>query len=106
LGINFDADLLAMLDLNGFAVTATYQVTIDGTPISSAPINGIFDQDYFEIVDSNSVVESSQPAFTCRTSDVSGLAHGDILTINATEYKVVGNKPDGTGMSVLPLEAP
>jgi len=97
LGINFDADLLAMLDLNGFAVTA----------ISGAnTINGIFDQDYFEIIDSNSVVESSQPAFTCRTSDVSSISHGDTLTINSINYKVVGNKPDGTGMSVLPLEAP
>jgi len=106
LGINFDADLLAMFDLNDFAVTATYQVMVDGTPISSAPISGIFDQDYFEVIDSNAVVESSQPAFTCRTSDVSSVSHGDILTINSIDYKIVGNKPDGTGMSVLPLEAP
>jgi len=97
LGIDFDADLLSMLDLNGFAVTATY---------GSNSVNGIFDQDYFEIIDSNAVVESSQPAFTCRTIDVTGIAHGDTLTINSVAYKVVGNKPDGTGMTVLPLEAP
>jgi len=88
--------MLAMLDLNEFAVTAS----LNGGP----SFNGIYDKDYFEIIDSNSVVESSQPAFTCRTSDVPSVAHGDTLVINSVSYKVVGNKPDGTGMTVLPLE--
>jgi len=106
LAINFDADLLAMLDLNDFAVSATYETTISGVPITSAPINGIYDDAYFDIVDGNNAVESSQPAFTCRTVDVANVKHGDLLTINSVVYTIVGNKPDGTGQTVLPLEAP
>lgn len=97
MAIDFDADLLAMLNLNHFAVSATYGIT---------EVQGIFDQDYYAIVDGEGVAESSQPAFSCRTADLPDIVHGETLTINSLVYTIVGVKPDGTGMTAIALEAP
>lgn len=106
MAIDFNADLKAILNTNEFAVPALYESIVNGNPVSSVTINGIFENDYFDIVDGESVVESSQPGFTCRTIDVAGVKHGDRLTINSVQYTIVGNKPSSFGVTVLPLEAP
>lgn len=68
-------------------------------------IQGIFDNDYQEVIDDSGVgAESSQPVFLCRTADVSSAAHGDTLVVNSTNYVVRGVQPDGTGMTLLMLE--
>lgn len=84
---------------SGFAVAATY--TPDGG--SPSTIYGIFDQQYFD--DSGEVgIESNSPAFHCAEADVSGVAQGDALTINTTDFEIVNVQPDGTGLIVLILE--
>jgi len=106
MAIDFNADLASIFNPTEIAVTATFQPMTSGVPVgSSSSVNGIFDNDYFEITDGNGVVESSQPAFTCRTIDVAGVKHGDSITINGNQYLVVGNKPNAFGSTVLPLEA-
>jgi hypothetical protein len=50
-----------------------------------------------------SEVESTEPTLLARTADVSGLAHGDSLTISSTSYTVRGIQPDGTGMTQIML---
>lgn len=50
-------------------------------------------------------VEGGKPTFTCKTSDVPGIKRGDAVTINSTAYVVGGApRPDGTGMTAIPLE--
>lgn len=105
MAIDFNADLASIFNPDELGVTATFEVMMRGAPLSPLSVNGIFDDDYYEITDGNGVVESSQPAFTCRTIDVADVKHGDALTINGNKYLVVGNKPNAFGSTVLPLEA-
>jgi len=106
MAIDFNADLAAILNTNELGKAALYEATIAGIPVSSATINGIFENDYFEVVGGDGVPESSQPAFLCRQIDVAGVHHGDFLTVDSIRYTIVGNKPYTGGMTALPLEAP
>jgi len=98
--LNLDADLAAILSTGEFAVTATYQP-------SSGPartVRGIFDSAY-QLADPGAYtgVASAEPAFTCRSSDVSGARQGEALTVNGTTYRIRTPQPDGTGVTVLML---
>jgi len=84
-------DLDVFLNTDEFADEAT---------IGGETVNGIFDNEHTEVLD----VSGTHPAFTCKTSDVSGVSQGDTVTINGTGYRVVSIKPDGTGMTTLVLE--
>lgn len=87
-------DLSEFLDSNEFAVNITF---------GSNTIIGIFD-DAFEAVeqDENSV-ENTQPQVIVRDTDITGLVHGDIFTINSIRYNVIGIQPDGTGLTIVVL---
>ena len=72
----------------------------------STTISGIFDNEYIGVSAGGDIdVESASPAFTCQTSDVPSADHGDTLVVNSVTYTVRGVQPDGTGMTVLVLEA-
>lgn len=68
--------------------------------IGAASVTGIFDQPAAEAFG----MLGSDPTFTCATSDVSGVAAGQALTIAGTGYTVTAVKPDGTGIAVLHLD--
>ncbi len=92
----FTEDLTEFLDTtHGFAVAATYNGT--------TTVNGIFDDEYFEVGIGTPGVEGSQPSFICRAADVSAAVQGDTLLIGSTTYTVVNVQPDGTGMIRLVL---
>jgi len=94
------ADRAVYLNTDEFGVAATY--TVSGG--SATTINGIFDDGYEELGEEFGDLESSSPIFTCKTTDVSAVAHGDDLVIGSTSYKIVGVKPDNEGITVLELE--
>ena len=87
------ADRTAMLDANGTTVTKT----------EASTLTAIFDNDFLAVDLDESEVESTEPTLLARTADVSGLAHGDSLTISAVSYTVRGIQPDGTGMTQIML---
>ena len=77
-----------------------------GTTVTKADTStfiGIFDNDFLAVDVDESEVESTEPTLLARTADVSGLAHGDSLTISAVSYTVRGIQPDGTGMTQIML---
>ncbi len=94
------SDLPTFLDTDEFADSAT----ISKKTVSEATINGIFDNDYFEVNTGQVGVSSSTPAFLCRTSDITNVKFGHVITINSLDYKVRDIQPDGTGMTALILE--
>jgi len=97
MAMDMSADNLAMLSPTEFGATT---LTVGGVAVK-----GIFDSDYFEIGSIDGGVESTQPGVVCRSSDVVGVVHGvDVIVDSVTHYKVVGVKPDGTGMTELMLE--
>jgi len=91
------ADRLEFLDVDEFGVTATY----DG----ASTIQGIFDKDYIELLQGEVGIASTGPQMLCRSSDVSGVVQGKAVVVGGVSYTVKGIEPDGTGMTLLLLEA-
>ena len=83
------------------AMLADYGSTV--TKADASTFTGIFDNDFLAVDLDESEVESTEPTLLARTADVSGLAHGDSLTIGAVSYTVRGIQPDGTGMTQIML---
>ena len=49
-------------------------------------------------------VESSQPVFYSKASNLSSASHGDSMVINSVTYKIINIRPDETGMIEVVLE--
>jgi hypothetical protein len=75
----------------------------DGVSYNGASIDGIFDDAYRGLNTASGEIETSAPALQVKSSDVTGIAHGSTITVNAITYKVTGIEPDGTGVTVLRL---
>ena len=92
------ADRAGFFDSDEFGVTATYSV--GGT------VDGVFENEFFEaLTETDVAVESAQLLFTCATADVPTAAHGQTLAWSGNTYAIVGVQPDGTGVTILVLEA-
>jgi len=101
MAVEVAADRAIFFSTTDFASAATYTPTGG----SAATVNGIFDNGYSEVDMGGQVaVASTDPQFTCATSDVSGAAEGDALTVSSVDYTVRRVEPDGTGVTVLFLE--
>ena len=97
----FDEDISLFFDTDdGFAVLATFK---------GETISVIVDDDYYTVQGEEVDISSSQLAAHCRTEDVVTAAQGDTLTIedgdHAGDYTISNVRPDGTGVTVLALEA-
>lgn len=93
-------DLDAFLDPEDFGVEAI----IDGKSV-----DGIFDNDFL-LADLGVGMESRDPRFMVKTTDVKSVVHDDSVLVpdeisgGTTTYKVKGIEPDGTGITTLVLE--
>lgn len=94
MGVESDADRLMFLQTEDFGMTGT---------IGTATIYGIFDDSYHAVNEVTGEVATTAPQFTCRTSDVTSVIQGTVITINSIAYKVINIQPDGTGLTVLIL---
>lgn len=88
------SDLDTFLNSDEFATSVTY---------NSATINGIFDDAYKGINMTTGEVESTDPQVIVKSGDVSGIEHGDTITINSITYYVIGIHADGTGITTIIL---
>lgn len=68
---------------------------------SGVTVDGLFRLPYGEAF---GLVAGNSPSFEAPSGDLSGIARGASVTINATAYKVAEIKPDGQGMTLLVLE--
>jgi hypothetical protein len=94
-------ELTAFFDSNEHGSAATF--TRAGQ--AGVAVTCIFRNEFFAVDDGMVAVESSQPLVTVQSSKVSGVAHGDTMTIDGVTYNIVAIKPDGTGITDLVLEA-
>lgn len=90
----FAEDLVPFFDVDDFAIAAT---------LGGVAVFGIFDAAYIEPL--GNLVEGNSPVFTLPTASAAGATHGTTLVIGAATYKVRGIEPDGTGITLLRLEA-
>lgn len=98
MAIPYLSDLEYLISADDFAVTATY---------GAASIIGVFDNETVPLdAGGTALVHQQQPRFTCQTSDVSGVASGQTITIDAVTYNIVAWTHDGTGVTELHLEKP
>ena len=74
------------------------------TKADTTTFTAIFDDEFAEAGGLMNQIETSSPQLTCRTSDVSGLAHNAVLTFGGSTYHVIGIEPEGTGITILKLE--
>jgi len=94
MAVETDADRLALLSTDDFGTDAT---------IGSATVKGIFDNNYEAINIATGEITTTGPRFLCRTSDVTSVVQGTIVTINSIDYKAINIEPDGTGMTTIQL---
>lgn len=69
-------------------------------------IKGIFEHEHDSEFAGGTVSFSIQSAMVhCRSTDVSTVGQGETVTVDGNSYAVTDVQPDGTGMTVLHLEA-
>jgi len=86
-------DIKAVIAGSPFAKEAV--VTWKGNPLTA-----VF-SDYY--IDAQGM-ESSVPHLIVADSNVSGIAHGDAVTVDGTAYTVRGLEPNGFGLTLVILE--
>ena len=87
-----DDDLDAFINPLEFAVTAT---------IAGIQVDGIFESPYIDTQE----VAGFSPTITCQTVDVENVVEDDTVIIDSVNYRVSGIQADGTGITILTLEA-
>lgn len=95
----FEEDFALFFDDAEFAVEAIATTRLG----ESLQVKAIFDAPHVDALGVGGM-ETSQPAVLAPTQLVQGLAHGDILTINQQDFRIVGTQPDGTGVTRFMLE--
>ena len=95
-----DPDIDAFFDTETFGQVATY--TRSGYPSVSIPV--IFDASgSIATLADGTEYETTAPKALCKTEDLPNIAHGDAVTVEGRQYKVIGISPDGTGVTTLTL---
>lgn len=88
---------MAFLDTTAFFADFGLTATVGG-----ASVRGMFDAAYQEAF---GLVGGSRPVFKAATADVSSASRGTAVVISGTSYTVGEVQPDGTGMTLLVLDA-
>ena len=92
----FVENFAPFLSVTEFASNAT---------LGGVAVVGIFDKAYQLGDVGGTGFASTQPVFTLASTSLPVDPVGLVLVVNATNYSVVAHEPDGTGLSVLMLEA-
>lgn len=86
-------DLVYFFNTSDFAVTATL---FGGSTIDVLFYENYLDQEVFD-----HEIETYAPYVRCKTSDVTSVVHGTILTINAINYKVAEIQKQDDGLETI-----
>jgi hypothetical protein len=66
-------------------------------------IKGIFTDPYEAVNPATHEAETTAPTVLAMNADITGIAHGDIITRGSTAYEVIGIQPDTHGTTRLVL---
>lgn len=102
MAVETDDERAIFFGIDDFGTAATYTPTGG----EATTVNGIFERDYAAVNAGGAIdFAITSPAFQCRTSDVSSAAEGDAIVIGGVNYTVRVVMDDGTGLTMLQLEA-
>lgn len=68
-----------------------------------ATVRGIFDNGAIS-GGALGMIGATNPTFTAKSADLSGVSVSGAITVNGTVYSVAEIEPDGTGMTLLRLK--
>jgi hypothetical protein len=93
-------------DFDTFFDTDTHGINCVYTPSggSATTIVGIFNNEYYAMPGGEVDIESSQPVFYTKSSNLSNATHGETMVINSITYKIINVRPDETGLTEVALE--
>lgn len=83
-------------DLSSFFVDFCVTVTVGGVSV-----RGIFDNAFIQALG----ISGTGPVLIVKTASVPSVAQGDAVVISEVNYTVAEIKPDGSGITVLELDA-
>lgn len=89
-------------DLTAFFSTAEFAVQ---TTLAGVVVRGIFDNAYVLADVGGAGMACTQPTLTLSTASVPASPVGLPLVVGSAQYLITAHEPDGTGISVLLLEA-
>ena len=95
MALDFDEDLKEMLSEDEHGVAYEYR---GGT------FEGIFNEEFLSQDVGRAGMESTTPVLYARSVDISGIEHEEVIQLKGRTFQVVGNQPDGTGLTMLVLE--
>jgi hypothetical protein len=72
-------------------------------PTGTRIVRGYFDNAFFDSSVGEVVLDSTQPRFQCKESDVSGIARETACKVEGKNYTVMEIQPDGTGLATVTL---
>ncbi len=85
------------------ATTAVAALANVDATISASTVSGVFDDGYAEAF---GLSAGSKPTFLCNAADLPSITLGTTeITINAVDYTIVEQQPDGMGLVTLMLES-
>lgn len=64
-------------------------------------VTGYFDNAFFDKAVGDVVLDTTQPRFTCKMSDVKAIPRETLVTINDLDFSVLQVLPEGTGMATV-----
>lgn len=94
MAIDLASDLTEMLSEDDFGTTATY---------NSAPVFGIFTEEYYEQEIGTAGASTSEPVFYGKTAEMVGIAEGETLTIGVKDFLIAHFEADGDGLTRVVL---
>jgi hypothetical protein len=72
-------------------------------PTGTRIVRGYFDNAFFDSSVGEVVLDSTQPRFQCKESDVSGIPRETACKVGSKDYTVMEIQPDGTGLATVTL---
>ncbi len=73
--------------------------------VKGEPLLGIFDASYSSPELGNMTVITDKPVLSCIPADVVNVTQGASVVVLGKTYKVISNRPDGTGMAIIELSS-
>ena len=95
-------DQMAVADVDILAGVGEAVELLNPSDVSQGNVQGAFEHQYVDVLGT----ESLRPTFTCNTVDLPAAPHGYKIVYNSITYLIITPEPDGTGMTLLVLEAP
>ena len=72
-------------------------------PAGTKIVRGYFDNAFFDSAVGEVVLDSTQPRFQCKESDVASIPRETPCKVEGKDYTVLEIQPDGTGLATVTL---